>query len=1426
MNASLIFFPRYRKITFLLVLIFATNPVISPQAESQVPAGVPPELNPWVDWVRSAHQDFTERSQCSSINSNGSSMDLCLWTYPMSLHLDNTGGRFSFQVTIDPRESESTLEGLMVKLPGQYGAWPLDVTIENTADKTIENPVVLNNAPSDTPYIKLKPGNYKITGIFRWTEIPDRLQVPEDTIVSSILIDRRSEIHGRKESNVSLASVSYDSAGRLILGGTRFINSDVLSISRRVSDGAPTTIETRLRVLLEGEPGEIDLAPALLDHGVELGIESGQESRHTKEGTWLVSLSPGENLVVFKTLFPAPITSVSPKTKPSEGWSDVEYWSFPTRKEYRSFTLEGGLQADPKMVDVPLEWGGDQLRVLTGNEELLLREKKSVRPEIPTNLSIARTSWLNPSDGKVAHREIITGEIGSLMRLDFKPARKAQFIHDSGQSRLITASTTGDVGVEVRTPVVRLATGSLEEVPHDSFHADLPISGLSSDAENLEWELRVPYGWTILHATGADTFVGLWWQQFSPMAVILICGNFIGSLAIWGVPMAILLLLCSVVGIDTQFPAVVLLGNCFLITQKTLFRKLNMAELSLAIIKSLFLISFLWALVYSIYPDIQGPAGDSISSFNNLPVTTNSNGEANNYTSGYFAKANYIDARVSESADVILTFVNRSFGALIMIAAGIGGIISALFGQHRAAAGLLIVATGSFMVRSLVSSWFNDSTLSSEGYSIYQPSSAYHSPSVPFNTDGSSTGNGFSTPETSKPDTLNIPQTGKALPSWTGKTIFLTWKTGATASKSLQLFFLPAYVLIAIKSVLLMLLLILTSGRFLQMIRITPMIFIILMAMSIAPSGYAEFPPQYLLDELANRIRQRTPVTENIRCSQPCHHLENLMVSIENNMLTLTARVHSEGESIWPIPVEIQVTDVSINGITSPVHGNHSLGTLVRIQKGINQVTIHGEVLPSKALNFDLQPGYLELNAPGWRVSNERPLRLLPLNQEAKGGESAKWFILRRDISVGRTWSISNTLSPLGNSQGESLIQIPLLKEERVLNSSPDVRTRRLDDGSGVVQVKLKDVEKVVWSSQISPSDSINIPSLGNIGVSQYWQLSCRDDYKCNSKTTAVALKDAPGFWEWEAAAGQSLEVQVHRLTGITGKTKTLLYHHLHLNRGERTSETTLELSYVTSVAQQESIQYPDGARLVEAVANGQPAVVKNLDKHHMVFDLDRGRTNLTLKFVLPNEESHRVVFPRIIPESSPSDYNYSFQHSASGWLTGAGGTMYAPVSLTPWYIVSLVILNYFITPLVGVSFLSLTALSFCIVFGFQQQILWYVALVACTAYIKHRGDSLYVAPLVALGSLAYVAMSCISLAVEPSSTVDFADRMLRWSTTDATQIPWIWITPTWIHGPAVFFWFAVFFYLWRRSLVGDCLEQFFRNRIGVRVGSYSASQK
>lgn len=73
--------------------------------------------------------------------------------------------------------------------------------------------------------------------------------------------------------------------------------------------------------------------------------------------------------------------------------------------------------------------------------------------------------------------------------------------------------------------------------------------------------------------------------------------------------------------------------------------------------------------------------------------------------------AEFNDERISNSVNMLLTYMEGSFGALIMVAAGLGAILSSAFGQYRAALGCLVVAVGAFILRSVIGTFFNTSTI-------------------------------------------------------------------------------------------------------------------------------------------------------------------------------------------------------------------------------------------------------------------------------------------------------------------------------------------------------------------------------------------------------------------------------------------------------------------------------------------------------------------------------------------------------------------------------------------------------------------------------------------------------------------------------------------------------------------------------------------
>lgn len=85
-------------------------------------------------------------------------------------------------------------------------------------------------------------------------------------------------------------------------------------------------------------------------------------------------------------------------------------------------------------------------------------------------------------------------------------------------------------------------------------------------------------------------------------------------------------------------------------------------------------------------------------------------------TGGVVARGGQIeDTRIASAVNVLFKFLEGSFGALIMAAAGIGAILSASFGQYKAALSCMVVAVGAFILRSMMNTFFNIQSISNAG---------------------------------------------------------------------------------------------------------------------------------------------------------------------------------------------------------------------------------------------------------------------------------------------------------------------------------------------------------------------------------------------------------------------------------------------------------------------------------------------------------------------------------------------------------------------------------------------------------------------------------------------------------------------------------------------------------------------------------------
>ena len=66
------------------------------------------------------------------------------------------------------------------------------------------------------------------------------------------------------------------------------------------------------------------------------------------------------------------------------------------------------------------------------------------------------------------------------------------------------------------------------------------------------------------------------------------------------------------------------------------------------------------------------------------------------------------DSEILGALGKVFSIIEGSFGALIMVVAGLAAIIAAAMGAYKASLGCLVVAVGAFILRSMVKLFFSD----------------------------------------------------------------------------------------------------------------------------------------------------------------------------------------------------------------------------------------------------------------------------------------------------------------------------------------------------------------------------------------------------------------------------------------------------------------------------------------------------------------------------------------------------------------------------------------------------------------------------------------------------------------------------------------------------------------------------------------------
>lgn len=1218
-------------------------------ARTLSPDDVPEPLEPWVDWV------LLDSPEADCVQDDGGA--LCLWPGRLRLDLTSAGGSFELKVLAD--------RDAAVSLPGDDTQWPQEVWIDG------EQAVVL--AVDGRPAVQVEAGHHVLRGRLLWTMLPEILPVPPGLALLDLSIDGESMPFPRREADGALwlasRKVEQEAWERL----------DV-DVSRKVSDGVPLMITTRVLLRASGRAREVRLGQMLVPGTIPLSLDADLPARVDADGALHVQVRPGTwTLEISARSLGIPEQLSAPPRKPAPAtgeratiaWPDHEIWVWQADDALRQVAIDGPPAVDPARTTLSEDWRHLPAWRVAPGQAVLFQSKRRGEPNPPPDrVSLRRTLWLDLGGGGYTVQDHLSGELSRSWRLNAQAPAVLGRVSVNGVNQLITADPQdGAAGVELRSSALHVVAESRID---DAIHA-LPAVGWSADIDSLETALRLPPGWLLLGASGVDQLDRSWvgsWTLLGFFVVLLVALSF-GRLTSWR--WAPLALLALVLGHDE--PGAPFLVWIALLLPAALLRVLPTGKMRQTLrlawiggIISLALVLLPYAVNQirgGLYPQLRShaSAGDGwLDEASELTFGALSEADAIKPLGQYDAPSGSAGA-VAEEATLMHAIQDKALLANVDGAArGLGNMPAA-----RRKSQLNQALKGSF------------------GTAKRQ--------------------------QALQQDPQEVVQTGPGVPRWNWQSWTLRWDGPVVRDHEMTLWLLGPKVNLALSFLRVLLALALTGA----LLRRWPgaegpttptkppreqgaatakaataasLAFVLAglaggVLLTPAHALASDFPNEALLHELRARLLQPPD------CQGECLQCASLSLQIEERQLKVQAEVHAGADVAWALPGPVRQwapAEVRIDGQESHalVLGEDGFIRL-RLSPGRHQVELLGPLPPSESLTLQFAelPRRVQVEAPGWKIDGVREdgrvessiqlSRALDARRdpgtdgtdpstEAADYEQAAlppWLLVRRSFDFGVPWLMHTTVervSPLG---APVLLRVPLLEGESVTESNLSVE-------AGAVVVSLgRDDSGAAWSSILSERESLQLTAPAAGAWSEVWVIRASPVWQCEAEGVAPTRHTqggrlSPVYHPWP---GESLKLQLKRPSSVAGQIATIDAAVLKLQPGTRQQKAQLELSMRLSQGGLHRIGFPAQATVQSVEVDGHSEAIRRGDTG-LDLSLEPGAHQVLIKWQSEGGMRAMQQSPQVVLGAPAANLRLEIDVPGERWLLYAGGPSWGPAVL------------------------------------------------------------------------------------------------------------------------------------------------------------------
>ncbi|MFG6485452.1 hypothetical protein ACG04R_02140 [Roseateles sp. BYS78W] len=462
-----------KRFTTLLLWLFAGLAAQAVQAAPLTPAELPAALRDWLPWAQQGQPPLGCPAQPEGDAA-------CVW--PGRLQLSAGAREATFRLDVQVFGAPAR-----VALPGEAGAWPLDVKAGGKALAVTE--------VDGQPAVWLPPGAHVVEGRMTWPRMPQNLAVPGG--LGAIVVT----------SDGATQSRAPDGDGRLwlraVVNPEDASDSMTVQTTRLVDDDLPLTVTTAIELRVAGRARAVELPLALLPGLRAMQLDSPLPARLADDGRLVVQARPGQWHIELQARLMAPVQALQLPA----GAPDEEVWAVKAEPALRLIRPEGPASVDPRQVEMPEPWRALPAFRLKPGETLKLTElqRGNAKPA-PDALKLARRLWLDFDGRGLTASDEFSGQLSSSSRLMMAAPGQLGRAALAGEDQPITRlAADGPAGFEVRQSDAHIEADS--RWPRDGV---LPASGWTTPVDELAVSLQLPPGWRLLHAQGPSSAEGSW----------------------------------------------------------------------------------------------------------------------------------------------------------------------------------------------------------------------------------------------------------------------------------------------------------------------------------------------------------------------------------------------------------------------------------------------------------------------------------------------------------------------------------------------------------------------------------------------------------------------------------------------------------------------------------------------------------------------------------------------------------------------------------------------------------------------------------------------------------------------------------------------------------------------------------------------------